>query len=280
VVSGSTPPPGKGLEELLAAIASRARIAKHLEPPALDRLLRSIVTATVELFDAEAASIALLGADGRLRFRVAAGPHGQGVIGLSVAVGEGIAGYVQQTGQPLALGDVSSDPRFGHDTAARTGYIPRSVLAVPLELDDQVIGVLEVLDKRSDAGFDLADLARAGIFAQQAAVADDVVRLGRGLTPVLGDGLEALAREEGTMISREEVEAIVTASSVGTQSVDAAFWTFVDRLAVLRSADRAHAALVADLLEVAVAHLPGRAPGRASAGGSWRDRVAADELGE
>jgi signal transduction protein with GAF and PtsI domain len=279
-VNAETPTPEDRIGELLAAIAARARIARHLEPPALDRLLRSIVHATVELFDAEAASIALLAADGRLRFRVAAGPQGQGVIGLSVAVGEGIAGYVQQTGQPLALSDVSSDPRFGRETAARTGYMPRSVLAVPLELGDQVIGVLEVLDKRGDAGFDLTDLSRAAIFARQAAVAIDVVRVDREVTRLLADGLEALARDEGTTITPEQAEAIVTASTARTPSADTAFWTFVDRLAALRSADQAHAALVADLLEVAVAHLPGRAPGRASAGGSWRDRVAADELGE
>ena len=272
------------VERVLAAIAGRAEIAQRLEPPALDRLLRSIVQATVELFDAEAASIALLRPDGRLRFRVAAGPHGQGVIGLSVAVGEGIAGYVQQTGQPLALSDVSSDPRFGRDTAARTGYMPRSVLAVPLELEDQVIGVLEVLDKRGGA-FDLADLARAAVFARQAAVAIDVVRVDRAVARLLADSLAALAGEAGAEISPEEAEAIIASSGAvagkpRSDTGDADFWTFVDRLARLRSADPAHAALVADLLEVAVGHLPGRAAGHASSGRSWRDRVTAEELGE
>ena len=272
--------PGEAVQKLLAALAARADIARRLEPPALERLLRSIVQATVELFDAEAASIALLGADGRLHFRVAAGPHGQGVIGLSVAVGEGIAGYVQQTGQPLALSDVASDPRFGRDRAARTGYIPRSVLAVPLELDDQVIGVLEVLDKRGDAGFDLTDLARGGVFARQAAVAIDVARVDRTVTRLLVDALTALARESGTPLTAEQAEGIVSAATERSTVGDDAFWTFVDRLAHLRAADRAHASLVADVLEVAVAHLPGRATGRGSAGHTWRDRVTAEELGE
>jgi GAF domain-containing protein len=276
----SAAPGGDAINKLISALAARAEIARRLEPPALERLLRSIVQATVELFDAEAASIALLGADGRLHFRVAAGPHGQGVIGLSVAVGEGIAGYVQQTGQPLALGDVSTDPRFGRDKAARTGYIPRSVLAVPLEHDDQVIGVLEVLDKRGEAGFDLADLGRAAVFARQAAVAIDVARVDRTVTRLLVDSLLTLAREAGTPLSGDQAEAIVSASTAGSTIGDEAFWTFVDRLAHLRVADRAHAALVADVLEVAVAHLPGRAGGRASTGPSWRDRVTAEELGE
>jgi GAF domain-containing protein len=273
-------PRGGSVEELIGAIAARGDIARRLEPPALDRLLRSIVQATVELFDAEAASIALLGGDGRLRFRVAAGPHGQGVIGLTVAVGEGIAGYVQQTGQPLALSDVASDPRFGRERAARTGYVPRSVLAVPLELDDEVIGVLEVLDKRGESGFDLADLARAGVFARQAAVAIDVVRVDRAVARLLADSLEALAAEAKTPIDTERAEALVSAGIARSTGADEAFWVFVDRLARLRGADPAHAALVADLLEAAVAHLPGRTLGHATTGRSWRDRVTADELGE
>jgi len=266
------------VERLLASIGARAGIARRLEPPALDRLLRSIVEATVELFDAEASSIALLEADGGLRFRVAAGPQGKGVVGLTVAVGEGIAGYVQQTGQPLAMTDVASDPRFGREAAARTGYIPRSVLAVPLELDDQVIGVLEVLDKRGGSGFDLVDLSRAGVFARQAAVAIDVVRVDREVARLLAESLEVLANGTDASITAEQAEEIVSASTARLDSTDDGFWAFVDRLAALRSADRTHVSLVADLLEVAVAHLPGGTPGRAGSGRSWRDRVAAEEL--
>ena len=104
------------------------------------------------LFEAEASSIALFERDpDRLEFRVAAGAQGQGAIGLSVPPSRGIVGFVFSTGQPLALSDVLSDPRFDRATAERTGYVPRSIAAVPLIDGEQTVGVLQVLDKRSSA---------------------------------------------------------------------------------------------------------------------------------
>jgi transcriptional regulator with GAF, ATPase, and Fis domain len=263
------------VDRLLASIADRAAIARRLELPGLDRLLASIVEATVELFDAEAASIALLEDDGRLRFRVSAGAQGEGVVGLSVAVGEGIAGHVQQTGQPLALHDVAADPRFERDTAAQTGYIPRSILAVPLELGENVIGVLEVLDKRGAAGFDLDDLSRAGVFARQAAVAIDVLRIDREIGRLLGRSLELLADDTGksNRASADDLDAIVSTALAGGDARPQPFWVIVDRLARLGAADPGNVELVADLLEVVITRGPGRQSTRGS-GASWRNRIA------
>jgi signal transduction protein with GAF and PtsI domain len=272
------------VERLIASVAARADIARRLQPPALDRLLRSIVEATVELFDAEAASIALLEDGDRLRFRVAAGPQGDGVVGVTVAVGEGIAGYVQQTGQPLAMSDVASDPRFGRETAARTGYIPRSILAVPLELGDQVLGVLEVLDKRGATGFDLDDLARAGVFARQAAVAIDVASVDRDVGRLLVDALVVLTGQADDRGVAEDADAIVAAAIEGGPVVDASFWSFVERLAELRRAHPDQLGLIADMVAAAVGHLPGRSVGRTgdrrTGDRSWRDRIGSAEIDE
>jgi hypothetical protein len=285
LVSGSRASPDgsarlEAVERLIASIAARADIAHRLQSPALDRLLRSIVEATVELFDAEAASIALLEDGDRLRFRVAAGPQCQGVVDVTVAVGEGIAGYVQQTGQPLAMSDVTSDPRFGREAAARTGYIPRSILAVPLELGDQVIGVLEVLDKRGGTGFDLDDLARAGVFARQAAVAIDVAGIDWDIGRLLVD---SLGSQTGTTIERttaDDVDAIVSGAIERGAVTDPAFWSLVDRLAELRRANPDQLALIADMVSAAVGHLPGRSAGRPAAERSWRDRLGTGDIDE
>lgn len=257
------------VDGLLAAVADRASVAIRLDPPGLERILRSIVDATASLFDAEAASIALVEDDGRLRFRVAAGDRGQGVLGMTVNPGEGVAGYVASTGQPLALTDVARDPRFGRTTAEATGYVPNSILAVPLELDDRVIGVLEVLDKRNGGAFDLADIARAAIFARQAAVAIDTSRVERDVRRMLADGLAAIAGD-GT----DDVAAIV-AGAIGSGHPDGpAFWSLVDQLAALRSADPAALELAAELLDVAVAHLGRRGgPRRSGVATTWRDRA-------
>jgi GAF domain-containing protein len=260
------------VEALLAAAADRASVAIRLEPPGLERILRSIVDATASLFDAEAASIALADEDGRLRFRVAAGDRGQGVVGMTVNPGEGVAGYVASTGQPLALTDVAHDPRFGRATAEATGYVPNSILAVPLELDDRVIGVLEVLDKRDGGGFDLADINRAAVFARQAAVAIDASRIERDLRRMLADGLAAISG--GTGEATDDVTALL-AGALGSGDPDGkAFWSLVDRIAALRSADPESLGLVGDLLEVVIQHLgrPAGQPRRGSAT-TWRDRA-------
>ena len=110
------------LEATVASLreaALRAAVAGRLHPDMEQRLLQSIVDATVRLFDAEASSIALFETDpDRLVFRVAAGAQGAGAIGMSIPPTQGIAGYVFSTGQALALSDVASDPRFNRAAAS------------------------------------------------------------------------------------------------------------------------------------------------------------------
>ena len=166
---------GRDAVSLLEAIALRAEAGRRVYGDSARAVLRSIVDATVALFDAEAASIALYdAASDRLVFEVASGEQGQGVIGLSIAPDQGIAGYVFRTGQALALSDVANDARFGRAVAEQTAYVLRSIVAVPLVSDDRTIGVLEVLDKRSAATFSLRDIELAAVFAGQAIV-DEIV---------------------------------------------------------------------------------------------------------
>src|SRR4029077_11061077 len=145
-------PPSEAVLQILRASAQRARLGRRLQGDPESALLQSIVDATVTLFDAEAASIAIFERDpDRLEFRVAAGEQGAGAIGLSVPPSKGIAGFVFSTGQPLALSDVMSDPRFDRATARQTGYGPRSIAAVPLvdERGAGTVGVLQLLDKHT-----------------------------------------------------------------------------------------------------------------------------------
>src|SRR5258705_6042766 len=140
---------GRDAVSLLEAIALRAEVGRRVYGDSARAVLRSIVDATVTLFDAEAASIALYdAASDRLVFEGASGEQGQGVIGLSIAPDQGIAGYVFRTGQALALSDVAHDARFRRGVAEQTDYVPRSIVAVPLVRDDRASGVLEAPDQR------------------------------------------------------------------------------------------------------------------------------------
>jgi GAF domain-containing protein len=93
------------------------------------------------------------------------------VTGIRLPIGRGIAGWVAQSGQPIAVSDLSRDTRFARDVAESTSYVPTALLAVPIESDERLLGVLSVLDRdeaRPGAG---RDLEVAALFASQAALA-------------------------------------------------------------------------------------------------------------
>jgi GAF domain-containing protein len=233
----------------LREIALRVEVAGRLVPPGGSAVLRSVVEATVVLFDAEAASIALFDpATGRLVFEVAAGSQGQGVVGLSIAPDSGVAGYVFTTGQPLALSDVAGDRRFGRQTAEQTGYVPRSLVAVPLLDDEGTIGVLEVLDKRDQAAFDLHDIELASVFARQAAVAIRVSRLERDTASLLRGALRVIAADPAVDVDVVVADAIAAIDRDG----DEGLWGLADAIARLRAADPTELDLVRELLDVLV----------------------------
>jgi len=255
--------------DLLRAIARRGAIARRLESGAERAVLSSIVEATVTLFDAEAASLALFDpALNQLVFVVAAGEQGQGVIGLAIAPDQGIAGYVFTTGQPLALSEVERDARFGRAAAEATGYVPRSVVAVPLIDERGSLGVLEVLDKRSSAAFSLRDIELASVFARQATVAIRASRLERDLAGLLRTTLAGLAEPAGTGPAQAATidEIVARATSELDGDDEGRLWAIVDRVARLRTADPVELELLAEILEVVARRAERRAAQRRRSG--------------
>lgn len=241
----------------LEAVAARAAAADRLEPSGGEAVLRSVAEATVTLFDAEAASIALHDATtDRLVIRVAAGTAGDGAVGLSMGPSEGIVGYVFTTGQPLAVSDVAADPRFDRSAAQETGYVPRSILAVPLVDDGGTIGVLEVLDRRGDAGFGLHDIELASVFARQAAVAIRSSRVEREVGELLRLTLARLA-DGGTGDGADEaVDAAVAAAVAGLDDGDGSLWALADAVARARAAAPGEVTLVIEILDALARRAP------------------------
>jgi GAF domain-containing protein len=197
----SVPPlGGKSLaKELRLLVRSVEASGRAILPDPGDELLQTIVEAAARLFGAAASSIALLDdAREKLQFRVATGAGAKEVVGMSIPVGQGIAGYVVMTGQPLAISSVEEDPRFARETARKTGYVPRSILAMPLLYGDRPIGVIEVLDKIDAASFGMQDMELLGIFARQAAVAIRASQHQQHLGQALLEGMQRLVKEEAT----------------------------------------------------------------------------------
>lgn len=222
--------------EALVAVAVRLAAAERLSPPTAEPALRAIADAAAAALHVAAASIALHEtAEDRLVFRAAAGPQGEGVIGLAIASHEGIAGYVFSTGQPLAIADVATDPRFERATAERTGYVPRSLLAVPLVDGEGTIGVMEWLDRTDGLPFDLADLDVATRVAAAATATARATRLEHDAGRLFVRVLAALDDRAGSP-RPGSVEALV-AEVAGELAGDDALWRLADRIGRLRDAD-------------------------------------------
>ena len=246
------PGPTAALEALRQA-ARRSSVAQRFDAGAEQALLQTIVDATVALFEAEASSIALFERDpDRLEFRVAAGAQGAGAIGLSVPPSRGIVGFVYSTGQPLALSDVLSDPRFDRSAAERTGYVPRSIAAVPLVDGENTLGVLQVLDKHTSPTFSLRDMELLAVFARQAAAAIRAARVQRDTQRLFAAVLARIGDED---LSSEAVDQLVSAITVELETdEEVPFWQLVDRVARVRNLSDRELRLVSDILEVVANH--------------------------
>jgi len=144
----------------------------------VNRLLAETMRSATEVIDAGAASLMLVDEDNeQLVFEVSLGSRSHTLRQQSIPIDEGIAGWVARIGEPAIANNARTDPRFSHRVDVRTGFLTQSIAAVPLKIKGRVIGVLEVLNKYSDTGFDQEDLRLMSSIAAQAAIAIENARL-------------------------------------------------------------------------------------------------------
>jgi GAF domain-containing protein len=192
-------------EELRSAVAAGVLGAeKHYS-----ELLRSIVEVARAIFHAKASSIFLLDEESdELVFEAVAGEGSESLVGRRFPSSTGIAGFVLVSRQPLVIEDVLEDPRFSRETAESTGFVPKGLMAVPLLHEERALGVLEVLDRPSDSRFTLQEMDLLGLFANQAAIALDLLQRARRAQSTLADEGDAavLARIAQRLEERREDE--------------------------------------------------------------------------
>lgn len=178
-------------------------------------LLQSIVEVARAIFRAKASSVFLLDeATDELVFEAVAGEGSESLVGQRFPSSTGIAGFVLVSRQPLVIEDVLEDPRFSRETAESTGFVPKGLMAVPLLHDERALGVLEVLDRPSDAHFSLAEMELLGLFANQAAIALDLLLRARRAQEALADRGDAavLARLAQKLEQRRAEDEDTTAA--------------------------------------------------------------------
>lgn len=180
-------------------------------------------TASVRtMFGAAACSCALASEDGsELTFVAADGAGAAGIVGVSIPVRRGIAGWVALTAQPIAVADVSRDDRFARDVAEATEYVPTTVLAAPLLDDGETVGVIEVLDPtrledETRLGGQRGTSAELAALTAAATQVSAILRLSRqataatSLAPELVGPLAEIAGSgpAGQQLARDVVEAV------------------------------------------------------------------------
>lgn len=160
-----------------------------------DKLLELIIQSATSMIKAKAASLLLLEPKtGELFFKVATGEKGNEVKGFKIKLGQGIAGHVAETGEPLLIEDVTKDERWYDEISKSTGFETRSIACVPLKVEDRIIGVVQIIDKADGSRILDKDMQLIEEFAELAALSigsarniEDVKNTNKKLREELGE---------------------------------------------------------------------------------------------
>jgi len=185
----------------------------------LNRLLELILESGTRIMRAQASSLLFLDERKRkLYFKVATGLKKEEIKQFEINVGQGIAGHVAKTGQPLLIEDVARDRRWYRNISDKIGYKTKSIACTPMKVDDRVIGVIQFINKADGGSFQKSDLDLLAVFADLAALAivnakkfQLVDRENKNLREELDAGGEIVGRSEP--IRRVVAEALRVADS-------------------------------------------------------------------
>ena len=141
-------------------------------------LLQNILDSAVTILNCEAGSLFLVDEQtDELVFKATAGPVASNLAGQRLAPGTGIVGQAVQGRKAIISNNVQEAASWFAYTDQRTGFTTRSILAVPLQVKERVIGVLEVINRKDGLPFVEDDQNLLSAFAGQAAVAIENARL-------------------------------------------------------------------------------------------------------
>ncbi len=205
---------------LTALLNAAALIAGSLEP---DTVLMELVQQAALVLRAKAASLLLLDeAAGELVFRVAYGEKGADLVERRFPSDKGIAGAVATTGEPILIQDAQRDPRHLKQFDEELGFRTGSLLAVPVQVHGQVLGVLEVLNPDTVARFTEDDLSLLIAFAGQTGLALANAQVHSGMQRQLDlvaqsmqDGLVVLDRDGDVTLANPAARAMLGLPDTG-----------------------------------------------------------------
>lgn len=157
------------IDKLKTLIEVNSRINSNYSD--LNALLVYILESAMRLVECESSSLLLVNKDdGTLRFCVALGPKGPEAKNILVR-SDSIAGWVVKNNQHLIINDVEHDPRFFSEVQSKTGYLTKTMVAIPMQVDGKCVGVIELINKVNNSFFDENDLLILDLLSNQASIA-------------------------------------------------------------------------------------------------------------
>ncbi len=187
----------------------------------LDQVLVTVLEEMRGLLDVTSSSVWLNDPEtNELVCHQAIGPKSEAALGWRLAPGEGIAGWVARSGESLIVPDTRADKRHFKGVDQQIGLEMRSILSVPLQVKQNVVGVLQVVDTDVDR-FKPTDLKLVESLAATAAIAIENAWLYQQLRNYAGQ-LEQRVQERTTQLQAQyaRLEAILGSASDGIVVTD------------------------------------------------------------
>ncbi len=176
----------------------------------LPRLLDLIVTTAIEVTDAERGSVMLLDPENNiLTIKASRGMDEEVINNTRLKLGEGISGRVAFTGKPLLLSRSEQEKKVA--SAREREHEINSAIAVPLRIEDRIVGTLNVSESSRAKEFQEDDLRALTLFADQAALALEKAQLYRDSQRQLEkllSVLDELGRTQAQLIHSEKLASL------------------------------------------------------------------------
>ena len=115
----------------------------------------------------------------RLTFIAAFGDKSEGLLGREIDADRGIAGHVYSTGRAYATGDAAADRHFDGAFDEETEYKTQTLIAIPIRIEQEVCGVLELINRADRGGYRERDVKLLEIFADYISISIQNVLDGR-----------------------------------------------------------------------------------------------------
>ena len=156
-------------DRLKSLVEKYSVINSNISDP--DTLLNSLLESVKYLVKCDSAYLLLPGKDKKsFEFAISLGSRNTEIKKYTIDYNS-IAGWVSETKEALIVNDVNKDHRFYDKIQEKTQYRIRNMIAFPLVIERDCVGVIEVVNKLDDLDFMEDDLALVEIFGQQASIA-------------------------------------------------------------------------------------------------------------